>query len=205
MLLRFHHYVFGFACLGLSACNGSTAIIKLMDAPFAGVTAVNIFIATVDVHMAGVSQESNENEDKQKNKNKDPDNTDAENNGWQTLEVNKTINLMEHQGEDAAILLGELSLPSGKITQIRLNLDLDEPQTVIKDNVDCAMDTSQVPTTGIKIIHPFKAFDSKNKIENEILLDFDLAESLTESGTCFKLKPVLHLVKVKANGKNVDL
>jgi hypothetical protein len=188
----------GLTISALVACgeSGSTAVIKLMDAPPQGVTAVKVFVANVDIHVV----------DADKSKDADPEDTSIDNdNKWQSLAVNKAIDLVAHQGEGAAALLGELSLPEGKITQIRLRLDMSEPQTVTQDNTDCDMDTTQVPPTGIKINHPFKAFESKEGLDNEILLDFDLADSLTASGNCFRLTPVIKLVKVKADGKEVQL
>jgi hypothetical protein len=183
---------------GTLACgsDGSTGILKIMDAPPQGVTAVTIVVATIDVHV----------EDADKAKDADPTDTSIDkDNKWQSLTLDQEIDLVIHQGEAAAELLGELPLPQGKITQIRLLLDLTKPQTVTQNGVDCAMDTSQVPPTGIKISHPFKAFDSKNGIKNEMLVDFDLADSMKASAGCFRLEPVLKLVKVKADGADVGI
>ena len=188
----------GLILAGSVACgsDGSTAILKVMDAPPQGVTAVKVFVASADVHVV----------DADKAKDADPtDTTIDKDDKWQTLELNQEIDLMAHQGEGAAALLGELPLPQGKITQIRLLLDTTQPQAVTQNGVDCAMDVSQVPPTGIKINHPFKAFDSKDGTKTEILMDFDVAESLKASGSCFRLEPVIKLVKVKADGEDVEI
>jgi hypothetical protein len=188
----------GLLLAGSVACgsNGSTAVLRVMDAPPQGVTAVKVFVATAGVHVV----------DADGAKGADPADTSIDKDSqWQSLDLNQAIDLMAHQGEGAAALLGELPLPQGKITQIRLVLDTTQPQIVTQNGVDCAMDTSQVPPTGIKINHPFKAFDSKDGARNEILMDFDLGESLKASGGCFRLEPVIKLVKVKADGKDVEI
>src|SRR4051812_13458455 len=104
----------------LSACGGATADLYLFDAPPAGVTSVRLTVASMDVHVDDTGK-----------KDKADDAADGsidDDKKWQSLTVGKVIDLVEHQGEDAADDLGELDLPDGKITQIRLKLDLDAPQ-----------------------------------------------------------------------------
>ncbi|MBI5509767.1 MAG: DUF4382 domain-containing protein [Deltaproteobacteria bacterium] len=186
------------AAWGVSACgdDGATVTIKLMDAPPQNVTAVKIFVKSADVHVV----------DADKAKDADPNDASIDaDDKWSSLAVDKEIDLVAHQGESAALALGDLSLPAGKITQIRLQLDLSKPQTVTQNGVDCAMETDLVPETGIKINHPFKAIDAAGGSASETLIDFDLAESLVAAGNCFRLKPVLKLTKVKTDGKDVAL
>lgn len=176
--------------LVLTGCGGgSTAELRLMDAPPEGVTAVKITVDSMQVHVAGDDEEE-----------------DGEA-GWETLAVGKTIDLVQHQGESAAEVLGQLELPEGKITQIRLVIDTSAPgnNTATLNGTDCELDVSKVDVKGVKIIHPFKAFPSEAGGEIEVLVDFRLDESLKPAGSCFVLEPRLHLDKVKVDGETVEL
>jgi hypothetical protein len=62
---------------------------------------------------------------------------------------------------------------------------------------------STVEQKGIKINHPFKAFESKAGEKHQIFVDFKLDESLTPAGGCFDLQPKIHLEKVETDGKEV--
>ena len=180
----------------VAACGGSssTAEFRLMDAPPAGVTAVNVWVAAIQVHVV----------DNAEARDADPnDGTIDDDNKWLSLVVNRSIDLVQHQGETAAELLGQLPLPAGKITQIRLILDTTKPNTATRLGVACNLDTSEVVRKGIKINHPFKAFGGNSKYA--IWVDFKLDESLIENGTCFTLKPKLKLHKVKVDDKDATL
>ncbi len=191
-----HGWMVGLA-LVVSGCGGeATAVIKLMDAPPEGITAVTVFVDRIEVHVA----------EGDKAKDGDPADTSIDQDrNWESLAYGKALDLLAHQGEGAAALLGELSLPEGKITQVRLFLDLSQSNTVVQDGVECALELADVPPTGIKINHPFKAFAAKDGAETEILMDFDVGESLIPSGDCYRLRPVLKLHKVKVDGKEASL
>ena len=119
--------------------------------------------------------------------------------------MNKSIDLVQHQGETAATVLGQLPLPIGKITQVRLVLDKTKPNTAVLNGTECNLDTSKIPAKGVKINHVFKAFDSKNGSLHQMWVDFKLDESLKPAGNCFELEPKLKLVKVKTDGKDETL
>jgi hypothetical protein len=134
----------------------------------------------------------------------------ADDGTWVSLPVNKVIDLVAHQGEGAAELLGELSLPAGKVTRLRLFLDVTAPANntmTYGAAVTCNLNTDKVEKTGIKINKAFKAFESKSGSKGDVYLDFDLAESLKEdrAGDCWKLSPVLKLHKVKVDGQEQPL
>jgi hypothetical protein len=97
--------------------------------------------------------------------------------------------------------LGKLELPSGKITQIRLFLDPNgKNQVELTSGQTCALDLAAVPPTGIRINHPFKALDVEASSELKLVVDFDLKESLDQSGPCsFALKPVIKLKRIERN------
>ena len=180
--------------LVLTGCGGATAELKLMDAPPAGVTAVEVFVAAMQVHVV----------DKDKAKDADPnDKSIDDDNYWESLAVGRSIDLVQHQGESAAELLGQLDLPEGKITQIRLVIDTTRPNTATYQGTKCDLDTSKVEVKGIKIDHPFKALDARPGAKHELWVDFKLDESLTAAGKCFVLLPKLKLHKVKVDGADI--
>lgn len=185
-----------------AACgsSGATAEFKLQDAPPPGVTSVKVTVLAAQAHVVDLS------------KAKDADPADAsidDDASWVTLNVNRTIDLVAHQGETAAESLGSLDLPAGKITQLRLKLDTSaaDRNTLTSAAGTCNLDVSKVEVKGIKINHVFKAFESKAGAKGEVYLDFDLSESLKEdkAGGCYRLEPHLKLHKVKTDGKDETL
>lgn len=185
------------AAVTLAACGSSSTMeLKLMDAPPEGVTAVNIYVASMQVHLV----------DTRKDTSADPNDASIDDDDkWQSLTVNKSIDLVQHQGETAADVLGQLDLPEGKITQIRLVIDTTKPNTAVFNGTPCDLDLTKVAAKGIKIDHPFKAFDSKDGSKFEVWIDFRLDESLKAKGSCFQLEPKLKLHKVKADGGELQL
>lgn len=193
--MRFHHVSLSLVTLALASCasnDDAVATFQLMDAPPPGVTAVHVWVASIQAHVADVAA-----------KDADPKDDSIDNDsGWHSLAVNRSIDLVAHQGEAAADVLGELPLPIGKITQIRLVLDTTRPNFAVKNGVECALDTAKVAAKGIKINHVFKAFETRSGDRHVVLVDFDLAESMKEKGACYELEPKLKLRKVKINDAN---
>lgn len=181
------------ALFGLAACGGSPTIeLNLMDAPPEGVTAVKLFVASMDVHVAGDGA-----------KDADPADDSIDDDGkWTSLSVGREIDLVQHQGESAADVLGQLELPEGKITQIRLHLDETRPNVATYQGVDCDLDLSRINAKGIKISHPFKAIQASGDDAIEAWVDVELDRSLKPSGSCFQLEPVVKLHRVKVDGKD---
>ena len=167
--------------LALAGCGGGGVVVDITDAPpdLATIDHVYISLGSVDVHV--VDKEDKESGDKE-----DP-------NKWQTVEPRAgRIDLMALQN-DVTQTLGELDLPGGKITQIRLFIDEEAENEVIqKDGQVCALDLSSVDKTGLKINHPFKAIDVEERVR--VVVDFDLKESIDQEGDCsYALKPVIKL------------
>ncbi len=196
-----------FLALAVDGCSdGATLELKLMDAP-AGVEHVNLLVGSIQAHVAG-GAENDKGEGQPGEEQADPADSSIDNDGsWNTLEVNKTIDLMAHQGELNALSLGELSIPEGKITQLRLILDTSAPanNTVTVNGVACNLDITQMNANGIKINHAFKFIPAEAEDRVEITVDFDLDHSLVPSDSCFLLKPVLKLQRVKVNGEDQDV
>ena len=205
-------------------CGGmGTAEFKLMDAPPAGVSSVKICVASVQAHVV----------DKDKDAKGDPADASIDDgsvaasgsddaqepNKWISFGLSgengapcKTIDLVQAQGETAAAKLGELELPEGKITQVRLVIDTSQPanNTVTVDGTVCNLDVAKVAQKGVKINHVFKAWDVDADDKQEVVLDFDLGESLKVKGTCgtgsgYELEPKLKLHKVKKNGAEISV
>lgn len=201
--------------LALAGCSTTATVdAKIMDAPPDGVKAVKIWIASMQMHVV----------DKEKGEGKKGDPADAsvddapvaktgedgagEPNKWISVTVDKEIDLAAHQGEGAAATLGQLELPEGKITQIRLVVDTEKPGSNLVTKTDdstCALDMARVAKKGIKINHVFKAFDVEGGAAHEVIVDFDLGESMKTKGSCWELEPKLKLHKVKREGAEVDV
>lgn len=186
--------VLGFGLVGCGAA-GSTADLALMDAPPAGVTAVVIQVAAMQVHV----EDNDDAMDSDSGTGIDDDSK------WESLSVNRSIDLVQHQGETAAELLGQLPLPPGKITQIRLVIDTAGENYAVKGGQRCSLDTTKVAKKGIKIEHPFKAWKSVKDTKHFILVDVDLERSLNAKGDCFELDPKIELKKVKIDDKDFQL
>lgn len=173
----------------------STATLYLMDAPPPGVTSVIVHVAAIQVHV----------DDKSKTASDDAADTKKDADGkWRTISVNKPIDLVQAQGETAAVKLGELPLPDGKITQIRLLLDNTQKNTAKVGDKTCDLDLSKVKD-GLKINHPFKALDVGTARKHEAWIDYKLDEAMEVTKDCYALKPVLKLKKFKTDAKEVTL
>lgn len=191
--------------LALAACGGAenTATLHLMDAPPEGVTAVKITVAAMQVHVvpsrdgtSAAGDASIDDDDRDDDRDDDDDDDDSE---WRSLSVGRQIDLVQRQGETAAEVLGELGLPEGKITQLRLVLDTSDPENNVATfrGEDCALDVAKVAKKGIKIPHAFKAFRARADGRTSVWVDFELDKSMKRSGDCFELEPKLKLHKVK--------
>lgn len=173
----------------------STATLYLMDAPPAGVTSVIVHVASIQVHV----------DDKSKTTSDDATDTKKDADGkWKTLLVNKAVDLVLAQTETVAVKLGELPLPDGKITQIRLILDATQKNTAKVGDKTCDLDLSKVKD-GLKINHPFKALEVGTGKKHEAWVDFKLDEAMEVTKDCYALKPVLKLKKFKTDAKEVTL
>jgi hypothetical protein len=183
------------AALLLAACGDTTVTLELTDAPPEMETIEHVFITLerVEVHVAG--DDADDDDDAKKDVAEDEDHDG----GWRTVAAPAgTFDLVALRN-DVRASLGELQLGSGKITQIRLFIATSEQnEVVLVGGESCALDLEQVPTTGIKINHPFKAIDVEDSSKINLVVDFDLAESVDQVGECeFKLKPVIKLKRVE--------
>lgn len=116
--------------------------------------------------------------------------------GWKSLDVKSGVyNLLElTNGLDT--LIGELVLPAGKVSQIRLILGDDNSLKVGGQVYDLGTPSAQ--QSGLKLqVHETLA----EGITYKILLDFDVAKSIVATGAgSYKLKPVIRTITEAESG-----
>jgi hypothetical protein len=135
----------------------------------------------VNVDVQGVEIHSSENDHGQ---------------GWQALDVTpKIFNLLELANGNETFL-GDLELPGGKISQIRLKLGNDNSVKVNDETF--ALNTPSAQQSGLKVqIHQVLA----EGITYKIVLDFDAAKSIVQNGNGdFTLKPVIRALTEAQDG-----
>lgn len=161
--------------MGCSDSESENARIEvwLTDAP-GDYQEVNIDLKAIDVHTDDGNSES----------------------GWITLDANQGVyNLLElTNGIDT--LIGNIEIPAGKISQIRLKLGSNNSIKVGGETHDLSTPSAQ--QSGLKIqVHQ----ELEAGITYKILLDFDVARSivLTGNGT-YKLKPVIRSIAEAQGG-----
>jgi hypothetical protein len=154
---------------------------------------VYLTLQEVDVHVAATSAAMAMEQDK-----------DDDGGQWlaTVLPAASTIDLMSLQGGVSATLGRIVSLPTAKITQIRLIVDrTGQNRVMLTDGTTCALDLSQVPPTGVKITHPFPPVDVGDGNLVRIVVDVDLERSLNLTATCtYRLEPVIDVYAVERRG-----
>jgi hypothetical protein len=185
-------WIVGLVALALGACsNGGLLSLRLTDAPpdTDNMAMAIVTLSAAEAHFAG-----GKDDDGPDGKGKDDDHG-----GWvRVTGAPKPYDLLRLQN-GLTELVGELVLPPGKITQIRLFIDETGTNAVtLKDGRICPLDLSGVDKTGIKINHPFKALPIKEGRVLQVVLDFDLKESVDMAAPCvYHLKPVIKIKTVK--------
>jgi hypothetical protein len=186
----------GVLALAAGACSGDagTLSLKLTDAPpdLGALAAVTVTLARVEAHFAGDGQDDEGVADAGTKAGDDH----GKEGGWQTvLSTPRSFDLLQLQN-DVTATLGELSLPPGKITQIRLFIDPSGPNDItLKSGQMCTMDLGEVDKTGVKIVHPFKITSGHT---TDVVLDFDVKTSVQMDGPCvFRLSPVIKIKSAK--------
>ena len=187
------------AAASVVACSNTKVTLELTDAPpdTSDIEHVYVSLNHVDVHVAG--DDASDDASDAGESEKDDSDAGADDGGWRTVTPKAgTFDLVALKN-DVRAALGQLELPSGKITQIRLFIDAaGRNEVVLASGQTCPLDLASVPPTGIKINHPFKALDVTDSSKLNLVVDFDLDESLEQAGTCaFTLKPVIKLKHVE--------
>jgi hypothetical protein len=170
--------------IALAGCGGGEVApgsvrFALTDAPACGFDEVNLTIERIRVHR---SADANENAA-----------------GWTDLRLNpaRRIDLLKLRN---GVLeeLGQLPLPGGRYTQLRLVLAANSGSGVPAHSVvptggtETALTTPSGLQSGIKLIHSFSV--ASNQVA-DVLLDFDACRSVVRAGSgTYRLKPVLKVV-----------
>ena len=119
--------------------------------------------------------------------------------GWESLPMPQetyTIDLLQFHSGETTELVPPVILNSGKYTQIRLVVS--EAKLIIVDDNDVTTEILvEIPSENLKTDKNFD-FDVETDRAADILIDFDLSQSLVVTGPSgspsYKLKPVLHIV-----------
>lgn len=164
--------IFTTACMKDGTQGGM--MVAMTDAPTDSYSEINVDIRAVEVHY---NDESKGDKD-----------------GWVRLASNAGIyDLLKLQNDVAVVLAEDNSLPSGKVTQLRLILG--DENTIVVDGVTGSVTYElTIPSayqTGIKINIDS---DIKSGEKMHIVLDFDAEKSVVVEGDgSFSLKPVIRV------------
>ena len=185
----------GVAVASLAACGGGgggtaesgTLRLALTDAPACGYDAVNVTIQKVRVHQSSTASESD--------------------GGWSEIVLNpaKRVNLLDLQN---GLLeeLGEMPLPTGKYTQLRLvladNTGSGQPANSVvltSDKSEVALKTPSGQQSGVKT--NINIDIGANQMA-DFVLDFDACKSVVLAGGSDKylLKPVVTVIPNYVSG-----
>jgi hypothetical protein len=123
-------------------------------------------------------------------------NETADERGWQSLDVTPRVYNLLDLTNNRETFLGDLDLPSGRISQIRLKLG--ENNTVKVNDSAHPLNTPSAQQSGLKLqVHQVLA----EGITYKILLDFDAAKSVVATGAnSYILKPVIRAITEAQNG-----
>lgn len=158
--------------LAVASCGGGgTLQVLLTDNPLDDATAVNVSVAEVSAHYAG----------------------DGESGDWVTvLGEERAFDLLELRGGVRA-LLGELTLPPGKMTQIRLLLGTAVAPSLVNASGEHALSVPSGYESGIKIN---ACFGIERGETTTVTLDFDARASVSgDAEVGYTLRPVLRIVE----------
>jgi hypothetical protein len=116
--------------------------------------------------------------------------------GWIALDVNEGVYNLRELTNGLDTLLGDLELPAGKISQVRLVLGTDNTLKIGDDVYDLATPSGQ--QSGLKLqVHETLV----EGITYKILLDFDVARSIVHNGAGgYSLKPVIRAITEAQDG-----
>jgi hypothetical protein len=163
--------------LVLAGCNGSgdsnsastgTLNLAVADAPVDGATAVVVAFTGVDVHGPGGTQTFN-------------------------FAAPKTIDLMQYQGANAAVLLDGETLTAGDYQWLRLDVDATQSYIQLEDGTQHDLTIPSGAESGLKLVSGFTVPVGGSA---DFTIDFDLRKSLNapiDGSTAYQLRPALRM------------
>lgn len=166
---------------GIGGTGGSTGggsmRFSLTDAPACGYDEVNVTVERIRVHQSGTAADG-----------------DA---GWSELVLSpaRRVNLLDLQN-GVLMNLGQIQLPAGRYTQLRLVLvdnDASHPfanSVIPTGGVETPLDTPSAQQSGLKMK---VAIDVPEGQVADVVLDFDACKSVVKRGNSgrYNLKPVI--------------
>lgn len=161
------------------AVGQGTLVLKITDKiELTNVTSIDITISKVEVHKAGIDETVNET-------NETIETNETTTAGWETVvDENKSFDLIAITGVEE--FLGEKTLPTGKYTQIRL--EISDAKITVEDT----QHDLKIPSKKFKLIHPFDIEVNKT---TTLVLDFDASKSVVKAGQKYILKPVIKIIE----------
>jgi hypothetical protein len=118
--------------------------------------------------------------------------------GWIALDVNKGVYDLLKLTNGLDTLLGDVEIPAGQISQIRLKLGNDNTLKLKDNETVYDLGTPSGEQSGLKLqVHE----TLKEGITYKILLDFDVARSIVLTGNGdYKVKPVIRTITKAQDG-----
>lgn len=125
-------------------------------------------------------------------------NTSEAENGWQSLEITpETYNLLDLANGNETFL-GDLDIPGGRISQIRLKLGDNNSVKLEGEDEGHKLVVPSGEVSGLKIqVHKVL----EEGVTYKVLLDFEAGKSVVKTGPgAFLLKPVIRAITEAQNG-----
>ena len=169
--------ILGLAALSFSSCNNDEAttsfIVRLTDSP-GDYEKVNIDLLSVQIHTNEGDQDD----------------------GWQTLDSNPGIYDLLTLTNGVESVIADDTYPSGRVSQLRLVLG--ENNSVVVDGIEYPLSVPSGSESGLKVL--INA-DLEEGIAYSVLIDFDAAKSVIETGAqAYILKPVIKAITEAQDG-----
>lgn len=127
---------------------------------------------------------------------------------WTKADLLLKVDVAKASSESLAAQAGQLTVPVGRINQIRVTFDATDPKNHTATTTEtCNLDVTAVTPTGVKLATKFRPLPSRRDQANRIMLELDVAKSFTPDATtgCWKFTPVVNLAKAIVNGTEVPV
>jgi len=171
-------------CGGSGSSSSSTASgilgVSLTDAPACGFDKVYVTVNKIRIHQSSLAT--------------------AATAGWSDITLNpaQKIDLLS-LNNGTLVDLGQIPLPAGHYTQLRLVLDPNANSVVVSGNpAEIPLVTPSAVQSGIKLINQFNVASGQRV---DLMLDFNACKSIVKRGNgMYALKPVIRVIPFALNG-----
>jgi hypothetical protein len=185
MSIKIRHFVFflaGVFFLALSGCNGNssdsnaTMNLSVTDTPVDG--AQSVIVAFTGVELMGPDGQQDH-----------------------AFASEKSIDLLQQQGSNSAMLLSGLTIPAGDYQWIRLDVDASNSYIITSTGAQYPLNIPSSSQTGLKLVSGFTVAQGDTA---DFVIDFNLRQSITLSNSggtpTYMLKPALRLMNMQQVG-----